>query len=412
MARIAVFDYPGHAFAIQLSRQLAKRGHDVRHLSFVGFQAPKGNLYSEAEDERFEFFALHLEEPFQKYNFLKRRGQEQRVGDSAVSAITEFQADIVLAGNAPLDAHRRVADWCLASATPMVYWLQDINSIAIERILSQKLGVVGRLIGWFYRSMERRMLRSSVACVAITDDFIPLLTQWRVPRERITVIENWAPIDDIPVLDGASGWDGARDLADTRVLIYAGTLSLKHDPEQLLALARRLAERGDATLVVASEGIGADYLNQHGAELPSLKVLPFQPFSVFPEMLARAEILVAVLEPDAGVFSVPSKVLSYFCAGRAVLASIPSDNLAAKLILRNRAGTVVEPGNITAFVNAAEELLNAPGATREMGRNARRYAEENFVIDEVAVRFERVFDTVLPPLAGPAKAVLGIEAVR
>lgn len=395
MLRIAVFDYPGHAFAVQLSRRLAERGHVVRHVSFADFQAPKGDLDKAAADGRFDSVTLQLGEPFQKYNFFKRRGQEIRVGRLAAAAIAEHRPDIVLAGNAPIDAHRQVADHCLSSGTPMVYWLQDVNSIAIERILGQRLGMLGRLIGWIYKVIERRMLRSSSICVAITDDFIPLLMRWGIPRERIAVIENWAPIDDIPRLEPPTPWGAAHGLTAPGTFIYAGTLSLKHDPAQLLALAERLNERGDARLVVASEGVGADYLRQHGANLAALRVMAFQPFSAFAEMLASADVLVAVLEPDAGVFSVPSKILSYFCAGRPVLASIPSDNLAAKLIDRNRAGLVVAPGDVESFVAAAERLLDEPDLARDMGRNARAHAEASFAIDGVAERFERVFQAAL-----------------
>ena len=69
---------------------------------------------------------------------------------------------------------------------------------------------------------------------------------------------------------------------------------------------------------------------------PALMLLPFQPYEVLPEVLASADVLIAILEPDAGVFSVPSKVLSYHCAGRPILAAIPAENLAARIIERER----------------------------------------------------------------------------
>ena len=175
MTRIAVFDYPGHAFAVQLSRALARRGHDIRHVSFAGFQAPKGDLTAATPDGRFQSIALTLDAPFQKYRFLKRRAQEIQVGRLAAEAIAAHHPDVVLAGNAPIDAQRQVVDHCLASGIPLVYWLQDVNSIAIERIMGERIGLPGRLIGRVYRAIERRMIRSSAMCVAITPDFVPLL---------------------------------------------------------------------------------------------------------------------------------------------------------------------------------------------------------------------------------------------
>ncbi|MEK9645423.1 MAG: hypothetical protein VW547_07740 [Alphaproteobacteria bacterium] len=45
------------------------------------------------------------------------------------------------------------------------------------------------------------MIRSSAAVVASTEDFLPHLREWGVDLARIHVIENWAPIEDLPVLD-------------------------------------------------------------------------------------------------------------------------------------------------------------------------------------------------------------------
>jgi len=113
-----------------------------------------------------------------------------------------------------------------------------------------------------------------------------------------------------------------------------------------------------------------------------------------PEVLASADVLVAVLEPDAGAFSVPSKVLTYLCAGRPVLAALPSDNLAARVVARSGAGIVVPPRDPRALVAAAEELLGDPGRRAELGGAARSYAETAFDLDGIADRFEEVLERV------------------
>lgn len=48
--KIIVSDYSGHPFQVQLSRELARRGHQVKHLHFAEFQTPKGNLQRQAAD--------------------------------------------------------------------------------------------------------------------------------------------------------------------------------------------------------------------------------------------------------------------------------------------------------------------------------------------------------------------------
>ncbi|MBT5267452.1 MAG: glycosyltransferase family 4 protein [Rhodospirillaceae bacterium] len=395
--RIAVHDYPGHAFPLQLSRALARRGHAVRHISFAGFQAPKGDHEAERADAGdLDVVQLILDKPFAKYDFVRRRSQEIQIGRMVGDAIADFHPDIVLSGNAPIDAQRMVQARCRAEHLPFVYWVQDLNSVAISAILTKRYSLVGRLIGAVYRLIEQRLLRRSDRCVVITDDFVEILTEWGVPVERIDVVENWAPIADIPVEIRDNAWATEQALTHPGArLVYSGTLSLKHDPEMLLQLACSLEERGDGALIVVTEGIGGDHLTANGGDLESLTVLPFQSYERFPQVMGSADILVAILEPDAGVFSVPSKVLSYLCAGRSVLAAMPPENLAAQLIQRTEAGIVVAPGDVTGFLAAAHELIADPKRRHTMGANARRYAEQTFDIDRITDRFETILSETL-----------------
>ena len=60
-----------------------------------------------------------------------------------------------------------------------------------------------------------------------------------------------------------------------------------------------------------------------------MRLLPFQPAEQLSEVLGSGDVLVALLEPGASKFSIPSKVLSYLAAGRPVLGIMPADNPAA-----------------------------------------------------------------------------------
>ena len=104
------------------------------------------------------------------------------------------------------------------------------------------------------------------------------------------------------------------------------------------------------------------------------------------QVFASADVLVAILEPDAGVFCVPSKVFSYMCAQRPLLAAIPNDNLAARIVAEENAGLVVDPDDADAFVDAASKLF-ADALREQCGKAARDYAERNFDVDVICDRF-------------------------
>ena len=155
-------------------------------------------------------------------------------------------------------------------------------------------------------------------------------------------------------------------------------------PEALIDLARAVP---DADVIVVSQGVGADWLREQAdhERVTNLTVLPFQPFESIPDVLATGDVLIALLTADAASHSVPSKVLSYLCAGRPIVASIPADNAAARMITeRADAGVAVDPGDSVALVLAAKRLLAEPDRRKEMGAAARRFAETTFSADRVA----------------------------
>ena len=169
-------------------------------------------------------------------------------------------------------------------------------------------------------------------------------------------------------------------------------MGMKHNPDLVLQLTLHFQHRDDVRVVVVSQGLGADWLTEKKAEhgLDTLIVLGYQPFDVLPDVLAAADVLLAVLEPEAGAFSVPSKVLTYLCAERAVLLAVPPENLAARIVARIEAGSIVPPTDAAAFVEAAAALLTNPQQRHLMGRNARAYAEKTFDIHAIADSFEEV----------------------
>jgi glycosyltransferase involved in cell wall biosynthesis len=167
---------------------------------------------------------------------------------------------------------------------------------------------------------------------------------------------------------------------------------MKHNPAMLLELARRHAADAEVRVVVVSEGIGAEWLRKESAAagLSNLLILPYQPFEELPAAMAAGDVLVGILEEEAGVFSVPSKTLSYLCAGRPLLLAMPLENLAARITRDHRAGLTVAPGDLDGFLDAAALLRASESLRAELARNARAYAEATFPIVKTAAVFDEI----------------------
>jgi glycosyltransferase involved in cell wall biosynthesis len=259
-------------------------------------------------------------------------------------------------------------------------------------LLSRKLPGIGHVVGKYFIALDKSSARRSDAIVVITADFAHVLTNWGIAPSRIQVIHNWAPLESMPMRPRENDWSRQQRLGDGLRFVYSGTLAMKHNPALLLELARMLHRDATGELVVVSEGAGVGWLAEQASRdgIGSLRCLGFQPFEALPDVQGSADVLVAILESDAGVFSVPSKVLSYLCGGRPVLLAVPKENLAARIVVESGAGLVVEPSDTTGFCAAAQRLIESPQLRNELGRAARRYAETHFDIRRIGDAFERI----------------------
>lgn len=384
--RILVHDFSGHPFQMELSRELARRGHQVLHVYCSSYTTGRGRLDVEPGDPpTLAVTAVSLGEAFSKYSPITRLRQEALYAKRFLAVALPFNPDVVIESNDPLVAKFRIAHRLGKAGVPWVFWLQDLYSVAIAGELGRRLGVPGRVLGRLPLAMEGRLLRASAGVVAITPDFDPHLDRWRVSTERRQVIPNWAPLDEIKPLPTDRAWARDQGIDAPQIVLYAGTLGLKHDPSLLMHLAREMG--GDVAVVVVSEGAGADQLLAGGGDLANLFVLPFQSYEVLPHMLASADVVLTILKGTAGVFSVPSKLLTYLCAGRAVVAAVPRVNLAARLVEESAGGVVVEPDDPEELVRTVSALLDDPDRREQMGEQGRAYAEANFDIRAIADRF-------------------------
>lgn len=395
--RIIVSDYSGHPFQVQLSRALARIGHEVLHLYSASFQTPKGNLLRRDDDvPGFQIKGIFSTDEFQKDSFVKRRRQEIEIGERIGAEIKAFKPDVVFSGNAPIDTQVRIRRAARQVQAKFVFWVQDLYGEAIRRILHKKFGAIGSLIGGWYSRIERRLIRSSHHVVAISEEFRSFIAdQTGVAVVNITVVENWAPLEEVSVGQRDNEWARSNLPSNTIRFVYSGTLGFKHDPSLLLKLAREIS--GD--VMVFSEGRAAETLARDAAKagVRNLHVRNWLPFSELPHALAGGDVLIVILEPDAGAFSVPSKVLTYLCAGRPILGSVPANNLAARIITGANAGIVAEPGDYEALIGAAVTLEADAALRRQMGLSARAYAEKTFDIDAIVSRFAAIATCVARP---------------
>jgi glycosyltransferase involved in cell wall biosynthesis len=392
--RYLIHDFAGHPFQVQLSRELARRGHNVVHVYAAGLNGPKGRLSASVVDsDRLRILGIQLSHTFRKYSAFRRIIAHRQYARDLKAIIASERPDAILSGNTPIDIQSELLRYSQSGGIRFIHWVQDIYCHALEFYLRQTIGVLARLACFPLMRLERSVVLNSDRTVVIADAFYDALVRWGVPSNQIVVQENWFPLDELALQPRNNAWAEKYHLKGRTVFLYSGTLGLKHCPDLLYRLAESL--NGSCIVVVVSEGIGRDYLERL-PKLHNLLLLDFQPYDQLPQVLASADVLVATLETDAGRFAVPSKILAYLCAGRAILLAAPLMNLSSSIIERSGAGLVVDSNHPDAFISAAKVMASDAFFCERSGGNARRYAEKNFDIARIAAIFE---ETLTPDIA-------------
>ncbi|MGH3474236.1 MAG: glycosyltransferase family 4 protein [Aeromicrobium sp.] len=404
--RIQVHDFGGHPFQAELSRELAARGLVVEH-AFAPQYGSKGALERRPGDpDTLSFRAIEAPQPFEKYSPVGRLRFERSFASAWIEQLEDSKPDLVIACNVWLFALHRFSRWARQTGLPYVLWHQDVYSLALaeqlERRLPRAAGLSRPVVGGgsrLFTRLERDIVESARRVVAIDDAFVREYETWGLDTSHVEVIPNWAPIDEIVPHERDNAW-ATTNLGDPKRfrLHYAGTLGAKHNPLLLVDLVEALRGRGvDAELTVVSGGEGAEVLAEAAAARPDIvdhvHLRPFQPLEQLSQVLGSGDVLVALLEPGASKFSIPSKVLSYFAAGRPVLGIMPADNPAA-VDIRSVGGHVVEPDQpgIADAVAWLEALSHDPERRVDLGQRGRELAVQRFGIDAIAKRFMAVID--------------------
>jgi glycosyltransferase involved in cell wall biosynthesis len=110
-----------------------------------------------------------------------------------------------------------------------------------------------------------------------------------------------------------------------------------------------------------------------------------QEASRFEAMLRAADILLVNQRRDVVEMALPSKLTSYFAAGRPIIAAVDPNSNAAHEIRAAGAGVVVSPEDPAALLMAIVDLRGKPSTASQMGTRGEAYCAR-YLRPEVALK--------------------------
>lgn len=263
--------------------------------------------------------------------------------------------------------------------TPFVVWVQDLYSLGLE-----ETGQGGGTALKAMRIIEGWVLRHATQVVVIHDRFARRVQEdFGVPKERVTVIRNWTHLPPTPPVDRAAYRERFGWRAGETIVLHAGNMGVKQGLENVIDAAR-LAAQVAAPVRFVLLGGGSEHARLEAAAkgLDTVSFMSSLPDDDFAAALQSADVLLVNEKPGVSEMAVPSKLTSYFTAGRPVLAATDEEGITAEEIRTADAGRIVAAGDPAALLEAALALSADHEESERLGVNGRRYRED--VLDENA----------------------------
>lgn len=246
-------------------------------------------------------------------------------------------------------------------------------------------------------AVERRVLGRATLVGVIHETFTDKVAAMGVDPGRIRLVPNWShvarPSRPRAETRARLGWD-----ADRPVVLHSGNMGLKQGLEVLVGAAR--AEPG-VDIVLMGDGNQRERLQGLGRGLPNLRFLPPAGEAEFPDVLAAADVLAVTQRASVLDMSIPSKLTSYFAAGRPVVASVAEEGGTAGEVRRSGAGVLVPPEDPDALLDAVRKLAADPAAADALGARGPAYVEAHLSREAGLARITGLLDEALETHPSP-----------
>lgn len=290
--------------------------------------------------------------------------------------------DVVLSVSPPLIATAAVGVRSLLSTRrpAVVAWTQDLYTRG-----ATELSVQNPVLMRTAEFLEGEALRRADAVIAIDAGFREfLIGSLRLPSEQVSVHPNWVHVTPQVTRPREEsrrrlGWGTAP------IALHAGSMGEKQGLEHVIEAARLAQGRGSAmTFVLMGQGSRRRALEAEASGLANVAIIDPVDEALFSDALAAADVLLLCERLGVREMALPSKLTSYFTAGRPVVASVHPGGAAARLLADAGAGILVPPADPSSLLQAIEGLLEDPDRASTLGEAGRRYAQA-FMSESAAV---------------------------
>jgi glycosyltransferase involved in cell wall biosynthesis len=393
------------ARAAELAQHWVQDGHDVTVLT--GFpNHPTGVV---PHEYRSEFRRLVTRRAWNGVNLVRtwllpfpnRKSYERMLNyssfcvSSAITGLFLSKPDVLIATSPQLLV--ALSGWWLAfvKRVPFVFevrdlWPESLVAVGLGEGNSLLIRALGTIAGFLYRR--------ATCIVVVTPAFKTfLIANWKVPAEKIFVVENGVETEVISPQSDRDGKKKELGVEGKFLVCYAGTMGLAHGLETLIEAASILqVENPRVQFLLVGEGADKERILNMAATrgLTNMTFLGQQPRERVPNFISAADACLVMLK-KADLFKtvIPTKMLESMSCARPVILAV--DGQAREIMEEAAAGIFVEPEDVRALVAAIQRLAADPTLCSALGGNGREYILRKFSRRQTAAVYSEILGSLV-----------------
>jgi len=247
----------------------------------------------------------------------------------------------------------------------------------------------GERVAGIVRNIELRLARGAKAVGVIAENFRSYLEEGGVRPADVWRLRNWThrvePEEPRAQTRERYGWGESQF-----VCLHGGNMGQKQGLDNLLDAAELLRDT-DVRIALVGDGNDRARLEReaHARGLANVDFIGMQMPGEWEAILEAADVLIVNQRASVTDMSLPSKLTSYFAAGRPVIAAASAESETADEMEAAGAGAVVPPGEPAALRDAILTLRDDGSGAASHAASARAYAEGTLSSDAALADYDR-----------------------
>ncbi|MBI3986669.1 MAG: glycosyltransferase family 4 protein [Lentisphaerae bacterium] len=294
--------------------------------------------------------------------------------------------DVALACSPPLSLGLAAAWLRAAKGTSFAVNSQDGFSQE-----ANDAGLLQRLFAPLFEAVEKHVHRRASRIIVHSDTHRRAMIDKGVSPNKVVVAPHWVDTELIKPGETNNLFRARNKLDGKFVVSFAGTIGFTQGLDIVIEAAETLQSNRHVVFLIVGDGVEKTKLEIKAAGFKNVVFLPAQSRAEYPTVLTASDVCLVTLRGNVKTPMAPSKLFRIMAAGRPIIASLPPEGDAPKLIAAAKCGVCIRPDDPDLLAKTVFSLYNNRPLAAEMGRQGRTYAENFFSRPKCVAVYEKIF---------------------